>query len=763
MACEPRLSPWTLEYDGNSFDDNGWPHTVFCVGNGYAGIRGNLEEFPAEEGQGTYLAGIYDNIDHVPGPVQNPTPADGYYAYRLDRTKTYIERTYVNIPNGLFTRLSLGGEPVDYRRGRLHSITRRLDLQRGRFSCQAVWEDAKGRITQIDMERFSSMASMHDHYVRYTITPLNHAESLRIESGIDGAVANLQYGKDKTFTIREMNAVGPSGVTMAVEGRELHDKVWMGVAHQVSPDALAAWRHHQFADRITASAEVPMKQGVPCRFDRKLILFTSHDGVAAPEDEVASAMHAVSFDAALQAHAEEWKGRWRQADLVIKGHDHDQFRLRFSLFHLMIAAPHSARQSMGAKGLTGEGYRGLCFWDTDVFMAPFFYHCFPEQGRLHLDYRHRTLPQARQKAAQFGYQGALYPWESAVSGHEECEEWIAWPYHQFHIAGDVAYSVIQYHAVTGDDSYLLDKGLDMLVETSRFWMSKAVRNGATGEYEIRDVAGPDESHCRSDNNAYTNNLVKYCVSALDRMLTRLERVEPAATAEALARLGVTGEERKTWLRVAGGLKLNFDPVTGLYEQCDGFFSLSPDLSGVMTSGGSAVARYQTQAINQPDVLMFLCLLGAPATVLRANWDFYVPRTAHTSSLGAGIHACLAARLGLKREMMEAFRQAAGVDVHNRMKNAGKGIHLASAGAAWLAAVQGIAGVVAGDEGLSVSPCLPEEWQELSGRLIWHGQKLRYRIAHNGVSLAADKENTRPIPVLGGKEPRRLAPGNTITW
>ena len=747
-----KTTPWILELEGNTFDDPTWLHTIFTVGNGYIGIRGRIEEFPVAEGQGTYLAGMYDNIEHVPEPVQTPSPVDDYYASYLDRSKTYVERSYINIPNGLHTRFAINGEAIDFRRGILHAMVRRLDVRRGIFSYEAKWEDAAGRLTKITMERFSSMASPHDQYVRYNLTPLNHSEPLHIKSGIDGAVANLQYCPRSAFDIISMDAPAAGHVAMNMKGKALGDHVALGVTHGAES---ATWVTRKVADQITVETEVPLKQGTPFLFDRRVSVFTNHDGVDL-DAKMRNNPAAVGFDAARRQHEGAWEHCWDQADVVVEGNDGDQFRLRFCIYHLLLSAPRTDRQSIGAKGLTGEGYRGLCFWDTDLFIAPFFYHCFPDQGRRHLEFRHRTLPQAMEKATRLGYRGALYPWEVAVSGHEECEEWIAWPYHQFHIVCDVARSVLMYHEVTGDDDFMLGAGIEILVETTRFWMSKAVCRD--GVYEIHDVAGPDESHCHSNNNAYTNNLVRHCIHGLDALIERLD------APEVLERLGVADGERAQWLALADGLVLNFDPETRRYQHCDGFYELSDDIEGVMApkhgQGGShTVARYATQAINQPDVLMLLHLLGAPADVLRPNWEFYVPRTAHTSSLGAGIHACIAARLGLKEDMLRAFRQASGVDVDNPMHNAGSGVHLASCGGSWLAAVQGIAGIRVGREGVRVSPCLPDDWTAIQGRLIWQGQRFRYAVTHKGTVLTAADDNTVPVPILSASgEQHHLAPG-----
>lgn len=753
-------SPWELRLDGAAHDDIGWLHTLFATGNGMLCLRGNLQELPDAELPGTYHAGIYDTITHVPEPVLRPSPADEYYAYKLDRSKTYRERSYINLPDPLFTRMAVDGQRVDFATGTVHALTRTLDLRRGLFGCHAQWAAPDGSRYEITMERFCSLAEPHRAHVRYRITALDRAVALSLTSGIDAAVHNLQYTDARTFAVDEVHPLEDAGVAMAVHGVDLGERVALAVRHRCTGLDADAWRSETAGERCQITATLPLSPGRPITFERCIDV---RDGgrVADPLMSVRAAQ-VVDFADALAAHVAAWRQAWQACDVQIDGDTADQARLRFSIYQLVIAAPNDARQSIGAKGLTGEGYRGLCFWDTDLFVAPVFYHCLPEQGRRHLAFRHRTLPQARAKAAGFGLAGACYPWEVAVSGDEECEEWIAWPYHELHVTCDVARSLLWYHELTGDDAFLFDAGLEILIATTRFWTAKAARD-EVGVYHIRDVAGPDESHCRSDDNAYTNNLVAHCARELERLLGICAAAQPQRLGALLAELGVDAAERDAWRALAEGLVTGFDSATGLYEHCAGYYSLSDDLSGMMggkqgQGGAHSVPRYATQAINQPDVLMLLYLLGASQEVLRANWEYYVPRTAGTSSLGAGILAVIAARLGETDSFLDYYRHAAGVDVDNPMGNAAKGVHLASAGAAWLAAVQGAAGIRLARDGLHIAPALPPGWDAVSGRLRWHGQAVGYRVARDGITLDADADNDDVVPVITAAGRRELRPG-----
>jgi len=470
-------------------------------------------------------------------------------------------------------------------------------------------------------------------------------------------------------------------------------------------------------------------------------------------------------------HRRAWRERWVDADVVVDGDAEAQRALRFALYHLISAGdPESDRASIGARAMTGPGYRGHVFWDTEIFVLPFFIWTHPQTARALLAYRHRTLPAARAKAARLGYAGALYAWESADTGEETTPEHIWLPdgtrltiltgLQEHHIAADVAWAVCQYQLVTGDDAFMAEMGAEIVLETARFWASR-VTQGADGRLHIDEVIGPDEYHEGIDDNAYTNVLARWSLQAADRLAEEFP--------DAAASLDVADKERRHWRTVADGLVDGFDSTTLLYEQFAGFSALegvrAVDLAPRPFTGEMVVGVERlrhTQIVKQADVIMLGLLLPEVVgpDVAAANYRYYEPRTSHGSSLSPAIHALVAARVGDMASATEYFSLAGGVDLDNRMGNAADGVHIATMGGLWQAAVFGFGGVRADADGdaVRIDPRLPPSWPRLSFPVQWRGARLLVEITADRLTLDLD----RPAAVaLGDNGPSTLGAGRFV--
>ena len=444
-------------------------------------------------------------------------------------------------------------------------------------------------------------------------------------------------------------------------------------------------------------------------------------------------------------HRRAWRDRWLDADVVVDGDGLAQRDLRFALYHLIGAGdPEGDRASIGARALTGAGYRGHVFWDTDVFVLPFFVWTHPETARALLAYRHRTLPAARAKAARFGYEGALYAWESADTGEEATPEFVSLPdgtrltvltgLHEHHIAADVAWAVWQYWRVTGDDAFVEEMGAEIVVETARFWASRTTVD-ADGRHHICEVIGPDEYHEGVDDNAFTNVIARWNLRAAAALCERYPGVAD--------RLGVTASDLDRWEEVAEGLVELFDPATGLYEQFAGFFErenvravdLAPrPFPGEMVVGVDRLRT--TQVVKQADVLMLGIMLPDEVgdEVQKTNYRYYEPRTCHGSSLSPAMHALVAARVGDQDDAMTYFHLAGGVDLDNRMGNAADGVHIATMGGLWQAAVFGFGGVRADGDAVRIDPRLPAAWDRLAFPIRWRGARIAVDVSARVLEL-----------------------------
>ena len=460
----------------------------------------------------------------------------------------------------------------------------------------------------------------------------------------------------------------------------------------------------------------------------------------------------------LARHRRAWRDRWLDADVAVRGDGLAQRDLRFALYHLIIAGdPESDRASIGARALTGPGYRGHVFWDTEVFCLPFFIWTHPETARALLVYRYRTLPAARAKAARMGYAGSLYAWESADTGEETTPEWVTLPngtqlqvltgLQEHHISADVAWAVWQYWQITGDDAFVAEMGAEIVMETARFWASRTTVDAA-GAHHICEVIGPDEYHESVDDNVFTNVLARWNLRAAGSLCDRFPDVA--------GRLGVTAGEREKWEEVAAGLVVLFDPDTLLYEQFAGFFErenvravdLAPrPFTGEMVVGVDRLRT--TQVIKQADVLMLRVLLPdeVDLRVQEANYRYYEPRTSHGSSLSPAMHALVAARVGDLDDALSYFHLAGGVDLDNRMGNAADGVHIATMGGLWQAAVFGFGGVRADGDAVRIDPRLPGAWSGLTFPIRWRGTRIVVDV--RGDVLELDLEGPAVVAVGHG--------------
>lgn len=452
------------------------------------------------------------------------------------------------------------------------------------------------------------------------------------------------------------------------------------------------------------------------------------------------------YDSLKTAHVRAWQKVWHDADVIIEGDDEAQQAIRFGLFQLIAAAPqHDDRVSIGAKTLSGFGYRGHVFWDTEIFVLPFFSYVLPKIARNLLHYRYHTLPGARRKAQANGFRGAQYAWESASTGDEVTPTWVPdfsgkglvriWTGDiEIHISADIAYALCQYWRVTGDDAFMRDYGVEIILDTARFWGDRAeVEETEQGrQYAFRDVIGPDEYHDHVDNNAYTNRMAQWHLQTALALWDWLQKEYPEHAAALGHRLQLTPELLHHWQDVIDHVILNHDPETGLILQFDDFFQRQPvdwDAYAGRTKSMQFLLGIEeanaSQVIKQADVIMLLCLLREQydAQTWHKNWDTYMPLTDHSygSSLGPSFHAWAACEMERPDEAYEHFMLAARADLSDIRGNADEGIHAASAGGMWQALAFGFAGLRLNADGYTVTPRLPHHWRRLAFKFYQQGQ------------------------------------------
>ncbi|MHB1132834.1 MAG: glycosyl hydrolase family 65 protein [Chloroflexota bacterium] len=722
---------WVLVEEGYEPTREHEIESLFTVANGYVGVRGSLPESVRESRPATVIAGIFD--------------------------KPSAEVTELVVaPDWTRLRIFVAGEEVRLYSGETLSHRRLLDLRRGTFLREWRHRDQAGRITRLSFTRFVSLANRRAWLQSLTIVPENYSATVAVENVVDGRVINTAHGIRHLEALPPVEASPPNGrqhsdeasSALVLRARTRQSGLEIayaqaGVLHAAEP--LQA--EHSVAEAeglIGERWQWEARLGTPYRFDKLVATATSRetDEPAILAVEELERLVKSGLNVAFAAHAAAWGERWQASDVRLPGHKGDQMAARFAVHHLIQSAnPDDERVSIGARGLTGEAYKGHVFWDTDIYVIPFFTFTQPEAARALLMYRYHTLPGARAKARELGYRGALYAWESADTGEEVTPRFalgsggevipILTGEQEHHISADVAFATWQYWRATSDDDFFRRAGAEILLDTARFWASRA-RPGDDGRHHILEVIGPDEFHEGVDDNAFTNVMAQWNIERGLEAVALLRERSPRLWADLASRLDLREEELSSWRAVAEGMYTGFDPATGLFEQFRGYYDLEYiDLSPFEPRTASMevlIGRErlkQSQIIKQSDVVMLMYLLWDrfPAAVREANFRYYAPRCAHGSSLSPSIHALMAARIGDLPLARQYFRQAAAIDLANNMGNASGGVHTACQGGLWQALVFGFGGLRVHDEGLSLVPQPLPEWQDLGFALQWQGRRL----------------------------------------
>ena len=573
-------------------------------------------------------------------------------------------------------------------------------------------------------------------------------ERVETEVGPVSSVRFVSMCRPGTVVLRARCPVDPEGAPLvppddaSVERGGADGVDWMAVPGTSGGIVAAA------TDAVT-----PVADGVVV--DR--VVAYEGDGEVLPDPAVATARAAGlaerGFDRLLAEHRAAWAARWDAADVEIDGDGDLQLGVRFALFHLMSSVADEGEAAVGARGLTGHAYRGHVFWDSDTFVLPFLAATHPPAARAMLEYRIRRLDAALEAARARGRRGARFPWESARSGHDVTPQSardragrlvpIRTGLLEEHVVAQVAWAASCYLDWTGDEAFARGPGLELLVQTARYWES-SVRIDADGAAHLYGVIGPDEYHEPVDDNAFTNVMARWNLRRAADAVEAAGDGAPAAHDEALR-----------WRRVAEALVDGYDATTGIYEQFAGFHDLEPlfiaevaprlPIAADLLLGRDRVRG--AQVLKQADVLMLHHLVPdevAPGS-LEPNLDFYEPRTAHGSSLSPAMHAALAARVGDHEAAVEALRMATRIDLDDLTGTTAGGLHLATMGGVWQALVFGFAGLRPRHGRLAIDPRVPPAWNGLRLAVGFRGSRVRVRIGHEQLHLEADG----PADVLVG--------------
>jgi alpha,alpha-trehalose phosphorylase len=760
------VEPWVVREPRLDMENLGQTESVFALSNGHIGLRGNLDEGEPHAMPGTYLNSFYE---------KRPLPyAEGGYGYPESG------QTIINVTNGKLIRLLVEDEPFDLRYGELRHHERVLDLQAGTLTREVEWASPAGRAVRVRSTRMVSLTQRAIAAIRYEVEVLDEPALLVLQSEL---VANEQLPARDEADPRveaaltdplqaEQHRHGDTSATLIHQTRRSGLRVAAAMDHDVIGPAGTETSSEATEDIGRTTIIARLKPGEPLTIVKYLAYgWSSRRSLPALQDQVRAALAAARYtgwDGLLGEQREYLDDFWTTADVEIDGDAELQQAVRVAIFHVLQAGARAERRAIGAKGLTGEGYDGHTFWDTETFSLPVLSFLAPEAAADALRWRQTILPLAYERAEQLGISGAAFPWRT-IRGHECSGYWPAGTA-AFHINADIADAVRRHVAATGDTDFEREVGLELLVATARLWRSLG-HHDSSGEFRIDGVTGPDEYTAIVDNNVYTNLMAQ--------LNLRVAAETAARHTRAAAKLGVNAEEMASWRDAAKAMRIPFDEVLGVHPQSEGFtdhqvwdFENTPPEHYPLLLHVPYFDLYRKQVVKQADLVLAMVLRPDAFTPeqMARNFAYYEALTVRDSSLSACTQAVMAAWTGHLDLAYDYLAESALVDLNNLAGNSDHGVHIASMAGTWTAVASGFGGMQCDSSGLRFAPRLPPALSRVSFGLLWQGRRLRVemrpdeaeyhlvsgppmRLRHHDEPVAlADRPVTLPIPAPEPVEP-----------
>lgn len=717
---------------------------------------------------------------HPEGFIRKELPAN-YVQGVFDRSEAF-QRELCNTPNWNLLKMYYKTEPIGPESGsELKDYIRILDMKNGFLATHYITVASDGRQTLIESIKILSRKSPECARVRFYITPLNYSGLIEFENIIDATVTNfMDYPR---FRVKHLNTrkIGPldsTGIYVQSETRDfllpLTTVADVTATDLAGNDIIGSRQYRGHGEQAIEFFDVKTTEGQTICIDKFAAVVSGRDGgntKLIAEEKLRNFMK-VYFETELETQRSIYAEYWKRANVKIEGDPKLQLAVRFNLFHLMSTPnPRDNRTNIGAKLMHGEEYGGHAFWDTEIFMLPFFTLVFPEIAKNLVEYRYLLLDAARKNAKKRGQSGARYPWESADTGDEECPDWTiegdgtcyrcTVADQEVHVTADIIYGGIQYFLWTGDMDYYENNLLEMLAETARFWNSRIEYNSGKDCYEITGITGPDEWHEDVSNNAYTNYLAKWNMLIAVKHLKNYKAQNYDKYIKLIDKLNMSETELD---EIEKNARKIYIPVNeGLIEQFEGYFKLKDheiyewdkNNMPVLPKELKGIRRAETTIIKQADVVMLLFLFDEEfdAATKRINFHFYEKRTLHRSSLSPSIYCIMGLRVGESKRAYDYLCRSAFVDIDNNQGNTREGIHAASAGGTWQALVFGFGGMTIRNDQLHFSPRLPENWTKLMFSVVWKGDLINIEITKDEVKLYS--KTTKWSYFVNGQEYKAL--------
>ncbi|MCY7397077.1 MAG: glycoside hydrolase family 65 protein [Nocardioides sp.] len=779
------IDEWRLVETRFDSHDLGITESLFSLGNGYLGLRGNYEESRDFQSNGTYVNGF-----HETWPIQHAEEAFGF---------AKVGQTIVNAPDAKVIRLYVDDESLELSTADLVEYERALDLRTGVLSRRVLWRTPSGKLVRVESTRMVSFAQRHLAVMTFEVTVLDAAAPVAISSQL----LNRQDEVDPSgHPLEEQPAMGDPRQADGFRHRVLvaqnhhHDgeddklvdgqlalryecaqsgmTIAVAADHELATDNQVSHRTERGDDMTKAIYRVQAEPGVPIRLT-KTVSYHTASRVPSREllDRCRRTLDRVREQGIDQQHADQeaWLAAfWERSDVEVPGQSAIQQAVRWNLFSVIQAAARADGSGIPAKGVTGSGYGGHYFWDTEIYVMPFLTYTSPWAARNALRFRHSLLDSARTRARQLAQKGALFPWRT-ING-EEASAYYAAGTAQYHIDADVSYALSQYVGATGDLDFLHRQAIDIFVETARLWEDLGFwRDEDGGAFHIHGVTGPDEYTTVVNDNLFTNVMARFNLRRAAEAVRFMQDNDPVEHAAMVRRLGLREGEAAEWTRCAQAMTIPFEEHLGVHPQDFHFLERemwdlenTPMTERPLLLNYHPLVIYRFQVLKQADVVLALYLQGEefPIEVKRADFAYYDPITTGDSTLSAVVQSIIAAEVGYQDLALRYFMAALFVDLADRHSNTADGVHVASTGGVWNALTGGFGGFRdLGAGRWCIDPRLPEEWDSLTYRLTLRGTRFRVTVRPDEVTLVVE-DGDGPIGLDVRGTGVRLVPGEPVT-
>lgn len=729
---------WIISDNSLKVDDLLKNESIFNVSNGYIGIRGNFEEgypkaYPTI--RGTYINAFYENI-----PIQY-----GEKAYAFPETMQKI----VNVTDAQSINIIINGEKFSLFVGTVKSLKRYLDMESGCYVREMWWVSPLGKELKIKITRFVSLKCLELFAIHYEIEKVNFHEGIIIESGINGDVTNFEDESDPRL------ATGHANILTVVS--MVGDKNIMQVVSEThnSKKLVAVTTKHSCNVKYDVSLESEdklLKAIFKTAHGNEVIKFTKYNvytdsrrykSLRSQGIDIVEKISGEPFELLLEQQGDYLKEFWSIADINIKGDEKLKLGLRYNLFQLLQAVGKDKKSNIAAKGLSGEGYEGHYFWDTEIYILPFFTLCCPELAKGLLKYRYSILDEARQRAREMGHKrGAAYPWRTIIG--KECSSFFPAGTAQYHINADIAYSYIQYYLVTGDIEFIKECGAEVVFETARIWLE--IGHYHKHQFKIDAVTGPDEYTAIVNNNYYTNVMAKYNLQWASKLYYQLIDKDPELLKDLCNKISLSEKEIGQFACAYKNMYLPYDEELEINAQDDSFlskalwdFENTPKEKYPLLLNFHPLTIYRYQVLKQADTVLahFLVEDESDTQTIKNSYDYYEKITTHDSSLSCAAYSIMASKIGYLEKAYEYFIKTARLDLDDTHGNTKDGVHTANMGGTWMAIVYGFAGLRIKEDCISLTPRLPENWRELKFKFLYIGSAIEVYMKADKTEITAE--------------------------